>query len=162
MASVLGTPEEWSHFFVISFRKLPGWTSSLPQGLQTKPLGLELDKLLAFLYRQLPASDVLQRSAPILRCLAQPLPHAPTEGQHLHSFLHEAAQLTDLYPWQGRRSASYLGKMSDPAALTTVPWPSWNTCSSKSMPEGVRCTLRPITFSILHPTCLSFMYRQYY
>ena len=44
----------------------------------------------------------------------------------------------------------HLGKMRDPAARTTVPWPSWNTCSSKSMPEGVKCTLRPITFSILH------------
>ena len=35
----------------------------LPQGLQSKALGLELDKLLSFLYRQLPASIALPLSA---------------------------------------------------------------------------------------------------
>lgn len=54
--------------------------------------------------------------------------------------------------------AHHLGKMSEPAARTTVPCPSWNTCSSKSMPEGVRCTLRPITFSILqHMSCQGYI-----
>lgn len=47
-------------------------------------------------------------------------------------------------------TGSCRGNKTEPAALITVPWPNRNTCSSKSIPEGVRCTLLPTQFSILH------------